>query len=196
MTQKPSLAFFFSFFAIVPATLLLHEFSHWLAGRALGYEMWFTFTRAGPVAGAWRNAADYALVSAAGPAFTIATALVGAWLAIARKSLLGYELVFTAFMQRLMAMVMSAIGTANDEARISLFLGLDWWVLPTFVVASLLLLTALSSHALRFSVISNVLCFVFVAAAITLMVALDGQLPGGIGDSILEPLLPEAVRRE
>jgi hypothetical protein len=195
MQRSPGLLFYLSMFVLVGVTMLMHEASHWLAARALGAEMWFTLTRGGPMAGYWDSQAQYALVSAAGPAFTIAMGLTGAWLAIRNNSLFGYELIFAAFMQRLMAMVLSAIGTLNDEARISVFLGLTWWILPALVVGGLLWLTIWSSHALRLSMVTNLLCFVVVSAAITALVAADGQLPGGNGVSILNPLLPESVRR-
>lgn len=195
MPRSPGLFFYLSMFILVCVTMLMHEAAHWLAGRAIGIEMWFTLTRAGPLSGQWDSAIDYALVSAAGPAFTILMGLAGAWLAVRHKALFGYELVFTAFMQRLMAMVMSAIGTHNDEARISTFLGLAWWALPSIVVAALFCLTAWSSRTLRLGIVTNALCFAVVSAAITALVAADGQLPGGGGVSILNPLLPEAARR-
>jgi len=181
-------------FVLVTVTMVAHEAAHWLAGRALGYDMWFTLTRGGPVGGVWRSQADYALVSAAGPLFTITMGVVGAWLAISRRRLLGYELVFAAFMQRAMAMVMSAIATPNDEARISMFLGLEWWVAPAVVVAVLLALTVWSAIRLRVSLATNLMLYLVVSAAFTLMVGLDGQLPGGSGVSVVDPLLPEAAR--
>lgn len=180
-------------FGIIIITMVMHEIVHWLTGRALGYEMYFTLTKAGLIEGNWRNQSDYAIVSIAGPIFTATLGCIGAWLAITKKMAFGYELIFVAFMQRVLAVGMSAIAIPNDEARVSLFLGLPWWVLPLAFVLPLLGLTIWSARVLKFGLLVNFLCYVTASLAFTLMVYADGQL-GTKGKSILNPFLPEQVR--
>lgn len=194
MSSKPGLSFYLTMFVISIVTMLMHELVHWLTGTALGYEMFFTLTKSGVVEGGWRSDLDYAIVSIAGPIFTFSMGLIGAWLAISRKMRFGYELIFIAFMQRFLAMVMSAIAIPNDEARVSLFLGLDWWVVPLVFVIPLLVLTIWSSRVLRFGVVVNFFCYLTASIVFTVMVYADGQLAGFKGPSILDPLLPEAAR--
>jgi hypothetical protein len=191
---KPGLSFYLTMFVVVIATMILHEIVHWIAGTALGYEMYFQLTKAGLVEGVWRSDFDYALVSIAGPIFTLWLGLVGAWLAIFQKVRFGYELIFTAFMQRALAMGMSAIFIPNDEARVSLFLELDWWVVPLVFVVPLFVLTVWASRALKFGFVVNFLCYVTVSLAFTLVVFADGQLAGFDGPSLIDPFLPEGAR--
>jgi hypothetical protein len=188
--NRPGIIFYLIMFLVVIVTMVMHEIVHWIAGTALGYEMYFQLTKAGLVDGVWRSEGDYALVSIAGPVFTFALGAFGAWLAIARRVRFGYELIFTAFMQRALAMGMSAIFIPNDEARVSLYLGLPWWVLPLVFVAPLLALTIWASRALRFGWLVNFLCYVTVSLAFTLVVFADGQLVGFEGVSVLEWWLP------
>ncbi|WP_336986130.1 hypothetical protein [Altererythrobacter aquiaggeris] len=106
----------------------------------------------------------------------------------------GYELIFVAFMQRFLAMVMSGIAIPNDEARVSLFLNLEWWVVPLIFVFPLLALTVWSSRVMKYGFAVDFLCHLTASAAFTMMVFLDGQMAGFAGPSILDPLLPEQVR--
>ncbi len=194
MSTKPGLSFYLTMFIIIIATMLMHELVHWCVGTALGYKMYFTLTTSGVVAGGWRSDVDYAIVSIAGPVFTMVMGLFGAWLAISKRMQLGYELIFTAFMQRFLAMVMSAIFIPNDEARVSMFLGLAWWIVPLVFVLPLLGLTVWSSRVLKFGLLVNFLCYLTVSLAFTILVYSDGKLAGLEGPSILDPLLPEAAR--
>lgn len=150
---KPGLSFYLTMFVVVIATMILHEIVHWIAGTALGYEMYFQLTKAGLVEGGWRSDFDYAL-----------------------------------------AMGMSAIFIPNDEARVSLFLELDWWVVPLVFVVPLLVLTVWASRALKFGFVVNFLCYVTVSLAFTLVVFADGQLAGFDGPSLIDPFLPEGAR--
>ncbi len=194
MRTRPGLSFYASMFVIIIVTMVMHEVVHWLVGAALGYEMYFKLTQAGLVEGAWRSERDYALVSIAGPVFTATMGVAGAWLAITRRMALGYELIFVAFMQRFLALVMSALFIPNDEARVSLYLGLEWWVVPLCFVLPLLALTIWSSRVLKFGVLVNFFCYLTASVAFTLMVYGDGQMIGSRGPSILDPLLPEPAR--
>ncbi len=194
MSRKPGLPFYLTMFVIIIAMMLIHELVHWSVGTALGYKMYFTLTTSGVLEGGWRSDLDYAMISIAGPVFTFIVGLFGAWLAISKRMQLGYELIFAAFMQRFLAMVMSGIFIPNDEARVSLYLGLNWFVVPLVFVIPLLVLTIWSSRALKFGLIVNFLCYLTASLAFTVMVYGDGQITGLEGPSILDPLLPKAAR--
>ena len=105
-------------------------------------------------------------------------------------------------MQRFLAMVMSAIFIPNDEARVSLFLGLAWWVIPLVFVIPLLALTIWSSRVLKFGLIINFLCYLTVSIAFTMMVYGDGKLAGfarapiAQGGQPLCAVMVQAVSRE
>lgn len=193
MNTKPGPIFYLSMFVMIIITLAMHEAVHWLAGMALGYDMYFLLTYASVLGEGYRSDLDYQLVSAAGPAFTVTLGVFGAWLAIAKKVKFGYELIFVAAYQRLAAMVFSALGVLNDEARISVFLGWEWWILPALVVVPLWILVFLASRALRFGLLVNFLCYVTASLAVTLAVAADGQMFTE-RPSIFEPLLSDNVR--
>jgi len=192
--SRPALSFYLTMFLVIIVIMLMHEIVHWLVGTTLGYEMYFTLTTAGVIEGGWRNDLDYAIVSISGPIFTFLMGAFGAWLAISKRLTFGYDLIFVAFMQRFLAMIMSAIATPNDEARVSIFLGLDWWVLPVIFVIPLLALTIWSSKVLRFGLRVNFFCYLTVSVAFTLIVFFDGQLVGFERPSIFDAFLPESVR--
>ncbi len=179
---------------MIMVVMLLHEGAHWLTGKALGYDVWMKLTKSGLTEGVWQSKRDTILVSAAGPALTITFGLIGAWLSIVKQARFGYELIFVAFMQRFLANVFSAMGAYNDEARISILLGWEWWVVPLAIITPLLALTIWSSLRLRFGLLVNFLCYLTVSMAFTATVYADGEIHSGQdGRGILSPWLPESV---
>ncbi|OLY91102.1 hypothetical protein SAMN05444008_11843 [Cnuella takakiae] len=121
---------------VVVASWLLHEGAHYLAGIALGYPMAMTLNTAYPVSGSYNSSAHEQWISAAGPLFTLLSAiLVFVLMGKGRRPLL-YPVLFTAFYMRLLAGIISLFNP-NDEARISSWLGLGRFTLPLLVVAIL-----------------------------------------------------------
>lgn len=135
-----------------------------------------------------------AIISISGPLFTLTMGLFGAWLAISRRIAFGYDLVFVAFFQRLMAMSMSFFtGYHNDEARVSLDLGLEWWFVPSVFVTILASALVISSVRLRFGFLVLFLSYITASLGFTAIIYLDGQFPGqGLCDSIMAPFYDPA----
>ena len=122
--------------AIGILSFVVHEFFHWLAGTLLGYDMFVSINKAGLASGSYAHGWHNQLVSAAGPAITIALAVASYALLQRHRSPLLFSVVFFSTLMRAMAAVVS-IGTPNDEARISLWLGIGKFTLPLLVVAGL-----------------------------------------------------------
>lgn len=127
-------------FVVVIVLNLVHEAGHGLAGKAMGYDVIVRTNHATIASGKFNSVADSLIMSAAGPLVTIAIALV-ALLFARRGSVLAAGIVLAALVSRLIAAVVS-LNYPNDEARISLALGLGKWTLFAGVILLLGLLTA------------------------------------------------------
>lgn len=157
----------------------LHEAAHWLAGELLGYDMQAGIGSARPVGvDQYRSVFDWQVVNIAGPAFTLFAALVGFVYARYLGAAWGYTLVFAAWYQRLLAAVISGISRPNDEARFSILLGWEWWVVPALMVAVLSTLLWLAGRRHNFGWKANVLFYVGCSIGYSLVVFADGQFPG------------------
>lgn len=158
---------FYAWFALVAvATYLVHEAAHWIVGTALGYPVSYGINSVIP--GAPMTASDHMLMSAAGPAVTVITALIAFYFVMRRESLIAYAVLYFALFMRAIAAGVSVLNL-NDEARISDMLGFGPWVLPGLVIIVLLVPTVIASRHLRLSWKVNALAYVvssFVAAAV------------------------------
>ncbi len=155
-------------------TFVLHEGGHWLAANLLGYETFFSLNSAGTRSVVpW---AHHALISAAGPAVTIVQALIALWLVQARSSAAAWVFLFWAAFMRFMATVISLFN-ANDEARISEWLGWGMWTLPVIVTGALFVLLAIGSRRLQVSWKTLGLTWVVASVAVSAVVGLDMIIP-------------------
>ncbi len=170
------IAWYFFLLITVVLGFLLHEGAHWLAGEALGYDMKMTIGKAWPVGGSYRAPVHYQIIGMAGPIFTILVAILGLFAALRYDAIWGYALIFSSFLMRLLAFGVS-FSSLNDEARISVYLGLAWYVLPMIVVGGLFWMTVVASRALHIGWRTNVVSYLVVSAVITALVMFDGQLP-------------------
>ena len=165
------------FFAFFPAAILtwgVHEAAHYFMGRALGYDMWITFNQVGLVEGDYDSLLHRNLVSIAGPVITAIQAVLAWWFIRNSNALWAYALVFLTVWTRALAMIISLTGDANDEARISLSLGLPIWVLPAISVAFMLVFTVLSSRSLRAGWKGNLVAY-FGASIVTALIVFSDQ---------------------
>lgn len=119
--------------SVVIFTWLIHEFGHWLACRALGYEAFMSLNRTTPL-----NAIDLSIkqrvfISSAGPLVTILQGYVAyKYLKIKLWNKYIYPVLFTAFYMRLLAGFMNFINI-NDEGRIGGYLEIGTFTLPMLV---------------------------------------------------------------
>lgn len=169
--NRPVRATFYAWFALVAvATYLIHEAAHWMVGAALGYPVSYGINSVIP--GAPMTPVDHMLMSAAGPAVTVVTALFAFFFVMRRESLIGYAVLYFALFMRLVAAGVSVFNL-NDEARISDMLGFGPWLLPGLVVLVLLVPTVIASRHLRLSWKVNVLAYVVSSLAAAAIVGID-----------------------
>lgn len=150
-----------------PVLNVMHEMAHLLAGEALGYSMAMSLNKAWPVDQRYESILHHQLVLAAGPLLTAASGFIGLYIALMRKHWVGYALLFMALMHRLMANVFSALGNYNDEAQISIYLDMPWWVVPAIIIAPLLVLTIYTARRLSYGFKPNFVCYVAFSFALT-----------------------------
>ncbi len=173
--RRPGPAFYWTFLAASILTFVLHEIAHWCAGKILGYDMVLRLNHALPRSGAFDSPRDAFLTDMAGPAFTVLQGLV-AFVLIRRKALLfAYPALFAAWFMRFAALVVS-VANPNDEARMSLYLGWNMWVLPSLVVAGLFALTWAGSRRLGIGWKVNLAAYLICSVMCALIVFADASL--------------------
>lgn len=162
---------FYAWFALLAvAGYLIHEAAHWLVGAALGYPVSYGINSV--ISASPMTAGDHMLMSAAGPAVTVVTALIAFYFVMRRESLIGYAVLYFALFMRVIAAGVSVLNL-NDEARISDMLGFGPWLLPGLVVSVLLIPTVIASRHLRLSWKVNALAYVVSSLVAAAVVGLD-----------------------
>lgn len=168
---RPVAAGFYGWLALVgAATYVIHEAAHWIAGAALGYPVSYGINSVIP--GSHMAAGDHMLMSAAGPAITVITALIAFYFVVRRESLFAYAVLYFALFMRVIAAGVSVFNL-NDEARISDMLGFEPWLLPGLVIVALLIPTIVASRHLRLSWKVNVFAYVVSSIVAAAVVGLD-----------------------
>jgi hypothetical protein len=172
--KRPWAAYTLMFIPAALVTWLPHELAHWMMGEALGYDMWMSINGGGLVGeGSYDNAFDRSLVDAAGPLLTYSLAIGTLALIRVTRSLLLYPFLFLQFYMRAVALGISVVSQPNDEARISLELGLPLWALPVIAVTMLLALTVIGSRTVRAGWTGNMLAYVMASLVTAAVVFLD-----------------------
>jgi hypothetical protein len=152
------------------ASYAIHESAHWLMGAALGMEMEFRLNAVRYMSSTapWQRA----LADAAGPAITIVQAVVAYVLVQRSEPVKAFAFLYVAAFMRFAATVVSVLNP-NDEARLSLYLGLGKWTLPVLVAAGLILLAAAGSKRLHLTWKDQLLCYLVASLAVSAIVGLD-----------------------
>ena len=152
-------------------SFLFHELTHFLTGEVLGYNMKMTLNSASLINGNYNNALHQNIVSISGPIFTIIQAIIFYYIIKKNGNYLLYPFLFVPFLMRVMAMVVS-IFNANDEARVSEWLGIGKWTLPILIIAFLFFLVYKCSkqqkYTLKFNIINYLLATVFLSTVVLL----------------------------
>ena len=151
-------------------TNLVHEAGHWLMAAALGIEPVFGLNGVKYLAA--RSDLQRALADGAGPLVTIVQGIVAYALVMRSASLKAYAFLYAAAFMRLAAAVVSVM-LPNDEARISMLLGLGKWTLPLLVAAGLVVLAVKGSRRFGLTWKDHVVCYLVASLTITAIVALD-----------------------
>ena len=153
-------------------TFAIHESAHWLVGEKLGYRM--TASLNGARALTPTTAAHAALISAGGPVITIIQGLI-AYCAISfGAGTVAFTFLIWATFMRVVATGISLF-MPNDEARISLFLGLGTWTLPLLVCAGLVALAWIAARKLGITWRPALGTYLIVSAVSALVVGGDAM---------------------
>jgi len=154
---------------------LLHEFAHWLTGTLLGNTMAMTFNTGYPVSGNYLASSHENIVSIAGPLVTLLQAVVVFLIMKYRNAARLYPFLFVCFYMRLLAAVLSILNP-NDEARVSMDLGLGKFTLHIIMVAVLFLLVYFTASRYRFSKKYNAATLGFIVLFSSTIVLSDQAL--------------------
>ena len=150
----------------------LHELAHYLTGTYLGYRMGMSLNTGFPIQGHYNSDIDYQIISAAGPIFTLAEAMI-VFSMMYRKNLPSlYPFLYTCFYMRLLAAVLSFIHP-NDEARISRSIGLGLFTLPVISVAIFFFLLYKIAKQYGFTTKFNLITMVLIIAFSTAIIFSD-----------------------
>ncbi|WP_425392469.1 hypothetical protein [Ekhidna sp.] len=154
---------FYTLLAVV-FTFLIHEFSHWIMGEFLGYEMRMTLNKVYPNYGKYNKDWHYTIISFVGPLITLVQAIIY-YLVISRNNNKNFfPFLFTCFYLELLSGIMN-YRNPNDLGRIGTSLNMGLFTLPT-VFTSLHFLMLLSiakkkKYKLKFVVKTLLLVILF-----------------------------------
>lgn len=155
-------------------TFFFHELAHLLMGQSLGYEMVMDLNSVNLKKGqSYYSNWHRQLVSAAGPIFTIIQAIFFLIIINKTKKILLYPFLFTAALMRFMATIISAITIANDEARISEWLGIGKMTLPIIVTLLLITFCIKTTKSIKLNWKFNLITFLITSVNITALVYLN-----------------------
>ncbi|WP_347922331.1 hypothetical protein [Pontimicrobium sp. SW4] len=114
-------------------TWLIHEFTHWLTSELLGYKTIMQLNVTYPIESETPIELHQAFISISGPIITIIQALV-VFIILEKRdwNKYLYPFLFTAFYMRVLAGLMNFIN-ANDEGRVSQYLGIGTFTLSIIV---------------------------------------------------------------
>lgn len=168
--MKLKAPFYLWFVLAFLVTHLIHEAGHWLMAAILGMEPVFGLN--GVKYGAAKSDLQRALADAAGPLVTIVQGIVAYVMVKRNASLKAFSFLYAAAFMRLVAGLVSLM-YPNDEARISMYLGLGKWALPVIVAAGLIVLAVRGSRRLGLGWKDHLLCYLVASLATSAIVALD-----------------------
>jgi hypothetical protein len=169
--QRAGWRFYVLLAVAVPLTALAHELAHAAAGEALGHAMTMSLNNARPASGALPPA-HAVLVTAAGPLVTVLQGAAACALVLRTGALAWYAPLFAAAFMRFAAMVVSVVHP-NDEARLSLALGLGTWTIPALTVAGMAWLAVIASRRLRLHWSVQAIAYLVASLAVSAVVGLD-----------------------
>jgi len=162
--EKPfDLKFFLLFIPAAYASYLFHELGHWAVGELLGNRMVYTLNYVWPRDGGYIQANHEVIVSIGGPAFSILQAVLALLVIEKTKALYIYPFAFFPAFSRFFSLVFGGFAK-QDEARVSMLLGIGGYVIPALVLAVLLLIVIRCSSDLRLGLKSN--GYIFTASTV------------------------------
>jgi len=152
--KKVIFKLFLLFIPVAYISYLFHEFGHWIIGEILGNDMAYSLNYVWPKDGYYINESHNLYVSIGGPAFTILLSIF--FLIIIEKYITIYAYPFVIF-QMVLRFFSLVFGGFNkqDEARISLILGLGTYTVGIIVLLILFLIALRASFKLKIDLKHN-----------------------------------------
>lgn len=154
-------------------TFILHEAAHWAVGTALGYEMQMRLNAVTAVTAITSVLPSHkAMIDAGGPLATILQAVIAFTIVIRYRANTAFAFLYLAAFMRILANAISFLNP-NDEARLSAYLGVGMWTLPSVVSIGLLLLVWHASRRLQLTWKEQLCCYLIASASVSLVVGID-----------------------
>ncbi len=142
-------------------TFLVHEFTHWIMGELLGYQMIMTLNTVYPAKSSYDEDWHYTLISAVGPLITLLQALI-IYLIIKKTSrTIMYPFLFSCFYLELFSGIMN-YRNANDLGRISRSINLGLFTIPIIFITIHFLLIYKTSVREKYSSKFNSITFLWI----------------------------------
>lgn len=146
--DKPiDLRFFLLFIPVAYGSYLFHEFGHWTVGEILGNQMAYTLNYVWLKGGHYLHASDDLYVSLGGPAFSILQSICALLIIETYRTLYAYPIAFFPMFNRFFSLVFGGFGK-QDEARISVILGVWEYLVAVVVLMTLVAIVARCSAKL------------------------------------------------
>jgi len=138
--QKITIIYILTVVISVILTWVIHEFTHWLTSESFGYETIMQLNGTSVIKAENPTELHAAIISISGPIVTVFQGL-GIFVILRSRNWNKYlyPLLFTAFYMRFLAGLMNFIN-ANDEGRVSEYLGIGTFTLPIIVSGLLFLM--------------------------------------------------------
>lgn len=159
------------FIPIAYFSYLFHEFGHWVVGEFLGNDMIYSLNYVWPKEGHYLTESHNLYVSIGGPAFTILLAVISLLVLEKYSTIYVYPVLFFQFVLRFFSLVFGGF-LRQDEARISLIMGIGTYTIGIIVLLILLLIVIRASYKLKIDLRQNgyffavsILCQLLVIAS-------------------------------
>ncbi len=152
--KKILIRLYLLFIPIAYFSYLFHEFGHWIVGEILGNDMTYSLNYVFPKDGNYLNESHNLYVSMGGPAFTILLALASLIILEKYSTIYAYPVLFFQFVTRFFSLVFGEFNQ-QDEARISLIMGLGTYTVGIISLIILLLIVIRASYKLKIDLKQN-----------------------------------------
>ena len=152
--KKILIKLYLLFIPVAFASYLFHEFGHWIVGELLGNDMVYSLNLVYPKSGTYINPNHNLYSSTGGPGFTILLAFFFFIIIEKYNSIFAYPVVIFRFVMRFFSLVFGGFAK-QDEARISIMLGLGTHTIGIIVLLILFIIVWLASMKLKIDLKQN-----------------------------------------
>jgi hypothetical protein len=167
--KKLLVKLFILFIPVAYASYLFHEFGHWIIGEALGNNMIYSLNYVWPKDGHYIGASHNLYVLIGGPAFTIILSILFLLIIEKYKTIYAYPFVFFQMFMRFFSLFFGGF-SKQDEARISLILGLGKYTVAIIVLVILSVLVLRASYKLKINFKDN--CYFFTISTVVILLVI------------------------